>query len=150
MTQKHSTADKQEEAITFRQLMSHMAGLGREHPEGDASGHWPKDTGPNGPPGLYGLPFPNTTEFLSAISERHLIMTPYKFPSYSNAGFALLGAANLAASKMFEGSRAPVTYAELVKRVAELTAQWMAAGFCHGVLNTDNMSITGESFDYGP
>ncbi len=25
----------------------------------------------------------------------------------------------------------------------------MAAGFCHGVLNTDNMSITGESFDYG-
>lgn len=41
-------------------------------------------------------------------------------------------------------------YAELVKRVAELAAQWMAAGFCHGVLNTDNMSITGESFDYGP
>lgn len=44
----------------------------------------------------------------------------------------------------------PLFYAELVKRVAELAAQWMAAGFCHGVLNTDNMSITGESFDYGP
>lgn len=41
-------------------------------------------------------------------------------------------------------------YAELVQRVAELVAQWLAAGFCHGVLNTDNMSITGESFDYGP
>ena len=41
-------------------------------------------------------------------------------------------------------------YAELVLKVAKLTAQWMAAGFCHGVLNTDNMSITGESFDYGP
>jgi serine/tyrosine/threonine adenylyltransferase len=41
-------------------------------------------------------------------------------------------------------------YAQLVIRVAELAAQWMAAGFCHGVLNTDNMSITGESFDYGP
>jgi serine/tyrosine/threonine adenylyltransferase len=41
-------------------------------------------------------------------------------------------------------------YAELVERIARLTAQWMAAGFCHGVLNTDNMSITGESFDYGP
>ncbi|ERT09439.1 hypothetical protein M595_0461 [Lyngbya aestuarii BL J] len=41
-------------------------------------------------------------------------------------------------------------YAELVQRVATLVAQWMAAGFCHGVLNTDNMSITGESFDYGP
>ncbi|WP_083500667.1 protein adenylyltransferase SelO [Picosynechococcus sp. PCC 73109] len=41
-------------------------------------------------------------------------------------------------------------YADLVKRVARLEAQWMAAGFCHGVLNTDNMAITGESFDYGP
>ena len=41
-------------------------------------------------------------------------------------------------------------YAELVVRVAHLVAQWMAAGFCHGVLNTDNMSIAGESFDYGP
>lgn len=41
-------------------------------------------------------------------------------------------------------------YAELVERVAELVAQWMAAGFCHAVLNTDNMSVTGESFDYGP
>ncbi|HEY9768894.1 MAG TPA: YdiU family protein [Coleofasciculaceae cyanobacterium] len=41
-------------------------------------------------------------------------------------------------------------YTELVARVAQLAAQWMAAGFCHGVLNTDNMSIAGESFDYGP
>ncbi|MGF1589681.1 MAG: YdiU family protein [Pleurocapsa sp.] len=41
-------------------------------------------------------------------------------------------------------------YTELVARVAQLVAQWMAAGFCHGVLNTDNMSIAGESFDYGP
>jgi uncharacterized protein YdiU (UPF0061 family) len=41
-------------------------------------------------------------------------------------------------------------YAELVQRIAEMAAQWMVAGFCHGVLNTDNMSITGESFDYGP
>ena len=34
--------------------------------------------------------------------------------------------------------------------VARLGAQWMAAGFVHGVLNTDNINITGESFDYGP
>ena len=33
---------------------------------------------------------------------------------------------------------------------ARLAARWMAAGFVHGVLNTDNMNITGESFDYGP
>ena len=41
-------------------------------------------------------------------------------------------------------------YSELVECVADLAAQWMAVGFCHAVLNTDNMSITGESFDYGP
>ncbi len=35
-------------------------------------------------------------------------------------------------------------------RVARLGASWMAAGFVHGVLNTDNINITGESFDYGP
>ncbi|MEL6940457.1 MAG: YdiU family protein [Cyanobacteria bacterium J06598_1] len=41
-------------------------------------------------------------------------------------------------------------FAELAERLARLVAQWMTAGFCHAVLNTDNMSITGESFDYGP
>ncbi|MBW3559306.1 MAG: YdiU family protein [Proteobacteria bacterium] len=38
----------------------------------------------------------------------------------------------------------------VVGRTAELAASWMAAGFVHGVLNTDNMNVTGESFDYGP
>ncbi len=38
----------------------------------------------------------------------------------------------------------------VVERSARLCASWMAAGFVHGVLNTDNMNITGESFDYGP
>ena len=37
-----------------------------------------------------------------------------------------------------------------VSASARLAARWMAAGFVHGVLNTDNMNITGESFDYGP
>jgi uncharacterized protein YdiU (UPF0061 family) len=37
-----------------------------------------------------------------------------------------------------------------VARSATLCARWMSAGFCHGVLNSDNMTITGESFDYGP
>jgi uncharacterized protein YdiU (UPF0061 family) len=41
-------------------------------------------------------------------------------------------------------------YGELVERMARLAAEWMAAGFTHGVLNTDNMSLAGESFDYGP
>ncbi len=46
--------------------------------------------------------------------------------------------------------RAPALLAAVTARAADLTARWMAAGFVHGVLNTDNMNITGESFDYGP
>src|SRR5689334_22863278 len=45
----------------------------------------------------------------------------------------------------------PVALLEaVVGRAARLCARWMAAGFVHGVLNTDNMNMTGESFDYGP
>jgi len=36
------------------------------------------------------------------------------------------------------------------RNVADTGARWMVAGFVHGVLNTDNINITGESFDYGP
>lgn len=39
---------------------------------------------------------------------------------------------------------------EVVAATADLAASWMSAGFVHGVLNTDNMVVTGESFDYGP
>ncbi len=47
-------------------------------------------------------------------------------------------------------ARAVAFLAEVGTRVARLGAQWMVAGFVHGVLNTDNINITGESFDYGP
>jgi uncharacterized protein YdiU (UPF0061 family) len=46
------------------------------------------------------------------------------------------------------------SYRELLDRViarqAELIARWMCVGFIHGVMNTDNMSIAGETIDYGP
>ncbi|GAA3999801.1 YdiU family protein [Comamonas faecalis] len=36
------------------------------------------------------------------------------------------------------------------ERTAQMLAHWQAAGFCHGVMNTDNMSILGLTLDYGP
>jgi uncharacterized protein YdiU (UPF0061 family) len=45
---------------------------------------------------------------------------------------------------------APGLLAAIVDASARLTARWIAAGFVHGVLNTDNLNVTGESFDYGP
>ena len=38
----------------------------------------------------------------------------------------------------------------VTRRTARLMAQWQAVGFCHGVMNTDNMSILGLTIDYGP
>jgi uncharacterized protein YdiU (UPF0061 family) len=38
----------------------------------------------------------------------------------------------------------------VTRRTAELMAQWQSVGFCHGVMNTDNMSILGLTIDYGP
>lgn len=39
---------------------------------------------------------------------------------------------------------------EVVERQASLIASWMLVGFIHGVMNTDNMAISGETIDYGP
>ena len=48
------------------------------------------------------------------------------------------------------GAQAEALFGEVIDACARTTAQWMIAGFVHGVLNTDNINITGESFDYGP
>jgi serine/tyrosine/threonine adenylyltransferase len=52
------------------------------------------------------------------------------------------------------GEPAPDVYVEWLKeiarRTAEMVAKWMAVGFVHGVMNTDNMSILGLTIDYGP
>ena len=38
----------------------------------------------------------------------------------------------------------------VIARQAELVARWLLVGFIHGVMNTDNTSISGETIDYGP
>lgn len=47
-------------------------------------------------------------------------------------------------------AQAAALMGEIVAASGRLAASWMAAGFVHGVLNTDNLNVTGESFDYGP
>ena len=45
---------------------------------------------------------------------------------------------------------APLFLSHVASRIADTAGSWLAAGFVHGVLNTDNFNVTGESFDYGP
>jgi uncharacterized protein YdiU (UPF0061 family) len=44
----------------------------------------------------------------------------------------------------------PALLGHVAAAIADTAGRWLAAGFVHGVLNTDNFNITGESFDYGP
>jgi uncharacterized protein YdiU (UPF0061 family) len=50
----------------------------------------------------------------------------------------------------FGGNAAAALLAAVTGRTAHLLAHWQAVGFCHGVMNTDNMSILGLTIDYGP
>jgi serine/tyrosine/threonine adenylyltransferase len=51
---------------------------------------------------------------------------------------------------LFEGNAYAALLEQVSERTAAMVAQWQAVGFCHGVMNTDNMSILGLTIDYGP
>ncbi len=100
-------------------------------------------------------PSPTRSAVLTRLSHSHI-----RFGSFQR--HAALGRADLVGElterviKTYyphlasEADRPAALLAAVVDRSARLVARWMAAGFVHGVLNTDNMNITGESFDYGP
>jgi serine/tyrosine/threonine adenylyltransferase len=53
-------------------------------------------------------------------------------------------------TERFSGNAYAAFLEAVSERTAALLAQWQAVGFCHGVMNTDNMSILGLTIDYGP
>lgn len=75
--------------------------------------------------------------------------------SYSDQHEQLKTLADFVIDRFYPACRdAPQPYAALLQAVSERTASlmaaWQASGFCHGVMNTDNMSILGLTIDYGP
>lgn len=54
------------------------------------------------------------------------------------------------ATEKFAGNAYAAFLEQVSERTAAMVAQWQAVGFCHGVMNTDNMSILGLTIDYGP
>lgn len=101
--------------ITFRTLMSHMSGIGRDLPPGSAQGHWPKSLFGRGPPGYNGLEFPSRQQVFDGIAQSRPVVAPYTYPVYSNTGYSLLGIANVAANIAANGPSVPTTHAELVQ-----------------------------------
>ncbi len=100
-------------------------------------------------------PSPTRSAVLTRLSHSHIRWGTFQRHAYFGRG-DLVGQLvdHVIANYYPELDNAPDRPAALltsvVDRSAHLAGRWMAAGFVHGVLNTDNMNVTGESFDYGP
>jgi len=100
-------------------------------------------------------PSPTRSAVLVRLSHSHVRFGTFQRHAFFQAAdrvSALLDHVITTYYPELEGSNArpAALLAAVADRAARLTARWMAAGFVHGVLNTDNMNVTGESFDYGP
>jgi uncharacterized protein YdiU (UPF0061 family) len=100
-------------------------------------------------------PSPTRSSVLVRLSHSHIRIGTFQRLAYIEDHASLRQLLDYAIATYYpELANAPdkaVAFLEaVVGNVARLGAQWIAAGFIHGVLNTDNINITGESFDYGP
>ena len=98
-------------------------------------------------------PSPTRSAVLVRLSHSHI-----RFGTFQRAAYfgrpdmieALVEHARALYHPQVASGDVPGFLAAVVVASARLTARWIAAGFVHGVLNTDNLNVTGESFDYGP
>ena len=99
-------------------------------------------------------PSPTRSAVLTRLSHSHIRFGSFQRHAYFDRADLVGQLAEHALSTYFPAVDATDPGAALMREAvaatARLTARWMAAGFVHGVLNTDNMVVTGESFDYGP
>lgn len=100
-------------------------------------------------------PSPTRSAVLVRLSHSHIRFGTFQRHAYLGRADSIASLVDHCIEAYFPNlAGAPDTGAALLAEVAvvtaRLTARWMTAGFVHGVLNTDNMVVTGESFDYGP
>jgi serine/tyrosine/threonine adenylyltransferase len=88
---------------------------------------------------------------LARVAKSHVRVGTFQYAA------AHLGKAGVAALYEHERTRSHPSVktpreflASVIRRQAELVARWMCIGFIHGVMNTDNMAISGETIDFGP
>jgi serine/tyrosine/threonine adenylyltransferase len=92
---------------------------------------------------------------LTRVAASHLRVGTFQYAAASGDRDRLRALADYAIGRHYpEAAGAANRYLDLFRRVtraqASLVAQWMLAGFVHGVMNTDNTTISGETIDYGP
>ena len=92
---------------------------------------------------------------LCRVAASHLRVGTFQYAAASGDRDVLRALADHAVARHHpEAAGAANPYLELYRRVVEaqagLVARWMLVGFVHGVMNTDNTTISGETIDYGP
>jgi uncharacterized protein YdiU (UPF0061 family) len=98
-------------------------------------------------------PSPTRSAVLVRLSHSHIRFGTFQRAAYirrPDSVEALVEHARALYHPAVAAGDTPGFLAAVVQASARLTARWIAAGFVHGVLNTDNLKVTGESFDYGP
>ncbi len=102
-------------------------------------------------------PSPTRSSVLLRLSHSHIRIGTFQRLAYEGDNAAIERLLDYAIANYFphlcnlaRDQRAVAFLEAVTTRVARLGASYMAAGFVHGVLNSDNINITGESFDYGP
>lgn len=92
-----------------------------------------------------------TAAMLTRVTPSHIRFGHFEWFAYSNQPEQVAALVEHCLTHHFpEATTAAELFNAVVQRTARLIAHWMAYGFCHGVMNTDNMSILGETFDFGP
>ena len=92
---------------------------------------------------------------LTRLAKSHLRIGHFEHFYHHNSHQALgelIDFAIIQLDRDLEGlsSRFEEVFGRYIDRSAKLVAQWMAVGFVHGVMNTDNTALSGETLDYGP
>ncbi|MEI6486102.1 MAG: YdiU family protein [Sphingomonadales bacterium] len=99
-------------------------------------------------------PSPTRSAVLVRLNHSHIRYGSFQRQAFHQNREALQRLVDYCLTHLAPEASGPTPVAALidhaVKGAARMAAQFMAAGFVHGVLNTDNINITGESFDYGP
>lgn len=99
-------------------------------------------------------PSPTRSAVLVRLSHSHIRIGSFQRAAALDDRKLLLALTDYTLTKLYgeqpEADPAAQLLGRVVERTADLAASYMVAGFVHGVLNSDNINVTGESFDYGP
>jgi uncharacterized protein YdiU (UPF0061 family) len=88
---------------------------------------------------------------LTRVAASHIRVGTFQYFAARNDAEALQALTDYTIARHYPDADGPLGLLEaVVARQARLVAQWMGVGFIHGVMNTDNMAISGETIDYGP